>query len=197
MTDVSSGPAARQRTTAEEYLAQERASTLRHEFVRGETFAMAGASRQHNLIVTNIVGELRSALRDGPCEVYPSDMRVGIAATSSYLYPDATLVCGAPRFEDAKADTLLDPLVLFEVLSDSTESYDRGEQFERYRSIQGLAAVVLVSQKEAHVEHFERQADGSWRLRDFRAGDRLALPAPGRELAVDDLYLKGFTSQAG
>jgi len=170
----------------------ERASPVRHEFFRGEIFAMAGASRQHNLIVTNIVREISSALRDRPCEVYPSDMRVKAEATGLYAYPDVTVVCGSPRLEDEHGDTLCNPLVLFEVLSDSTESFDRGGKFEQYRTIPGLAEVVFVSQKEAHVEHFERQADGSWRLREYRAGQRLVLPAPGCEVAVDDLYLKVF-----
>jgi Uma2 family endonuclease len=174
----------------------ERAASSRHEFFRGEVFAMAGASRQHNLIVTNIVREVSSALRDRPCEVYPSDMRVKVEATGSYAYPDVTIVCGAARFEDEHGDTLLNPLVLFEVLSDSTESFDRGGKFEHYRAIPSLEEVVFVSQKEAHVEHFARQADGSWRLREYRGAQRLLLPAPGCEVAVEDLYLKVFSAPA-
>ena len=102
------------------------------------------------------------------------------------------MVSGPPRLEDDHGDTLLNPLVPFEVLSDSAESFDRGGKFEQYRTIPSLAEVVFLSQKAAHVEHFERQADGSWRLREYRAGQRLVLPAPGCEVAVDDLYLKVF-----
>jgi Uma2 family endonuclease len=193
---VSSGTATRQHLTPREHLIMERASPIRHQFFRGEVFAMAGASRRHNLIVTNIVGALWSALRDRPCEVYPSDMRVKVEATGSYAYPGVTLVCGPPSLEDEHGDTLLNPLLLFEVLSDSTESFDRGEKFEHYRAIPSLAEVVFVSQKQAHVEHFERQADGSWPLREYRAGQRLVLPAPGCEVAVDDLYLKVFPTPA-
>lgn len=172
----------------------ERTSTVRHELFRGEIFAMAGATREHNLIVTNIVREVSSALRDRRCEVYPSDMRVKVEVTDSYAYPDVTVVCSDARFEDEKGDTLLNPLVLFEVLSDSTERFDRGDKFEQYRTIAGLSEVVFASQKEAHVEHYERQPDGSWRLREYRAGQRLALPAAGCEVAVDDLYLKVFAA---
>ena len=193
---MSSDRAARKRFTPSEYLIMERASPVRHEFFRGEAFAMAGASHQHNLIVANTVGALWSALRDRPCEVYPSDMRVKVEATGLYAYPDVTVVCGPPRLEDEHGDTLLNPLVLVEVLSDSTESFDRGGKFEQYRTIPSLAEVVFVSQKEAHVEHFERQADGSWRLREYRAGQRLVLPAPGCEVAVDDLYLRVFPAPA-
>jgi Uma2 family endonuclease len=188
-----SDPATRRRMTASEYLEMERASPVRHELLRGEAFAMAGASRRHNLIVTNIVGALSSALRDRPGEVYPSHMRLKAEATGLYAYPDATVVCGAPRLKDQHGDTLLNPLVLFEVLSDSTESFDRGAKFEQYRTIASLAEVVFVSQKEPHVEHFARQEDGSWRLREYRAGQRLLLPGPRCEVAVDDLYLKVFS----
>ena len=190
---VSSDAATRERFTGPEYLAMERASPVRHEFFRGVAFAMAGASRQHNLIVANVVGEFRSVLRDRPCEVYPSDMRLKAEATGLYAYPDVTVVRGPPRLEDEHGDTLCNPSVLFEVLSDSTESFDRGAKFEQYRTIPSLAEVVFLSQKEAHVEHFERQSDGSWRLREFRGGDRLPLPLLACEVAVDDLYLKVFT----
>ncbi|MEK6608712.1 MAG: Uma2 family endonuclease [Myxococcota bacterium] len=193
---MSSGPAARAKVRPEEYLAMERASAERHEYFQGDVFAMAGGSRAHSLIGANIVVALSNALRDRPCEVHGSDMRVKIEATGLYTYPDATVVCGQARLEDAVGDTLMNPLAIFEVLSDSTESYDRGRKFEQYRTVPSLAAVVLVSQKQPHVEHFARQTDGSWTLREARAGQNLHLPALGCEVAVDALYLKVFAEGA-
>jgi len=178
--------------TPPEYLAAERSSLEKHEYLDGEVFAMPGASREHNLIVVNIVGELRNLLRERPCQVYPSDMRVKVPATGLYTYPDPSALCHRPVFEDAEADTLLNPEVLFEVLSDSTEDYDRGTKFKGYRSIPSLREVVLVSQSEVLVEHLVRQADGSWRRREHRAGGRLDLASIGCTVAVDELYLKVF-----
>src|SRR5580698_2706245 len=121
------GEAAQKRSwTPDEYLAMERSSPEKHEYCDGEVFAMAGASEKHNLIVANVVGELRNLLRRRPCKVYPSDMRVKIPATGLYTYPDASIVCHRPAFEDDTADTLLNPQAIVEVLSDSTEDYDRG-----------------------------------------------------------------------
>jgi Uma2 family endonuclease len=134
---------------------------------------MAGASEAHNLIVTNVVGELRSALRSRPCKVYPSEMRVKIPATSLYTYADASVTCDRPSFEDDKVDTLLNPQAIFEVLSESTEDYDRGTKFKNYRSIPSLNDYV--SQDEVLIEHFVRQPDGSWLLRERHAGEALEL----------------------
>lgn len=178
--------------TAQEYLAWERLQPARHEFFQGETFAMAGATREHNLIVLNIGAELRNALRKKPCEVYPSDMRSKIPATGLYTYADAVVVCGEPEFEDDVHDTLLNPKVLVEVLSESSESYDRGKKFEQYRSIASLAEYVLVAQDQVLVEHFSRQPDGSWLLREARAGGRVALPSIDCTIEVDEIYLKVF-----
>jgi Uma2 family endonuclease len=178
--------------TPAEYLAMERASLEKHEFCDGEVFAMAGASKEHNLIVTNVVGELRAALRQRPCDVYPSDMRIRIPATGLYTYADAVVTCERPRFEDDQLDTLLNPQVIFEVLSDSTEDYDRGTKFKNYRSIPSLLDYVLVSQGEVLVEHFVRQGDGAWILRERRAGEALEIVSIGCTIAVEELYLKVF-----
>lgn len=178
--------------TPEEYLAFERSSAEKHELAGGELFAMAGASREHNLVVANVVRELGNALRARPCDVYPSDMRIFIPATGRYTYPDASVVCGEPRFADDHRDTLLNPKVLVEVLSDATEAYDRGDKFAQYRTIDSLCDYVLLSQKRALVEHYRRQPDGTWVLREARPGARLALDSVGCELSVDELYLKVF-----
>src|SRR5919198_4874617 len=118
--------------TPEEYLALERAARHKSEYVNGRIYALAGASRAHNLIVVNVSAELRAQLRGRPCETYASDMRVKVSQTGLYTYPDVVVVCGEPRFEDAQVDTLLNPTVIIEVLSESTESYDRGEKFAHY-----------------------------------------------------------------
>ena len=148
----------------EEYLARERRAEIKSEYHDGEVFAMSGASRAHNLIVTNFVRELSLRLRDRDCEVYPSDMRVKVDPTGLYTYPDVIVVCGEPAFEDEHVDTLLNPTLLIEVLSESTEASDRGKKFEHYRKLEMLQGVVLVTQDEAHAERFTRQPDGQWLL---------------------------------
>ena len=180
--------------TPEEYLAWERSSDAKHEYFDGEVFAMAGASEEHNLLVSNIVATLWIALRQRTCKVYPSDLRVKIPSTGLYTYPDASVICDRPEFEDDTADTLLNPQIIFEVLSDSTEDYDRGTKFKQYRSIPSFREYVLVSQTEILVEHSIRQGDGSWLLRDHGAGERLLLASIGCEISVDELYLKVFSA---
>lgn len=150
--------------TPGEYLEFERKSEERHEYFDGEIFAMSGAKRNHNVIVWNIGGELRQKLKDRNCEAYPADMRVFVPATGLYTYPDLTVVCGEPQFQEEIFDTLLNPVLLIEVLSDSTESYDRGRKFQHYRSIESLQEYILVSQTEARVEKYVRHGDGFWLL---------------------------------
>ena len=133
--------------TPAEYLAFERRSEEKHEYADGEIFAMAGAKRRHNLIAVNVGGELRQALRDRPCEVYPSDMRVLIASVSRYVYPDVSVVCDGPAFTDDEDDTLVNPTAIFEVTSASTEGYDRGDKFAKYRTVPSIAEVVIVSHR--------------------------------------------------
>ena len=189
-------PATKKTWTPEEYLAWERLQLEKHEFHGGEVFAMAGATFEHNQIVINVGAELRAALRQKPCRVCASDLRVKIPATGLYTYPDVSVVCGRPEFEDDKLDTLLNPLVLVEVLSDSTEDYDRGTKFTNYRTIASLRDYVLISTDKVLVEYSTRKDDGSWVLREFRAGERFTLESVGVELAVDELYLKVFETPA-
>ena len=185
-------PMTRTGITAEEYLELERAAEDRHELLDGEMFAMAGGTEEHSLIGANICSELRAALRSKPCKVFTSDMRIRIEAMSRYTYADVTVVCGPSLFVDEKRDILLNPTAIFEVLSDSTESYDRGEKFAGYRTLPSLQEYVLASQKRELVEHFHRQADGSWLLRVCGAGESVSLPSLACELAVDEIYLKVF-----
>ncbi len=189
----SSGPESRVWTAAE-YLIWERSSPEKHGFYRGEVFAMAGASRAHNLIALNLAAMLRNALLDRPCEAYPSDLRVRVAATGLYTYPDATALCSPPIFEDDAADTLTNPELIVEILSPTTEAYDRGEKFEQYRSIPSFREYLLVAQDKALVEHFVRQEDGTWNLRVLHAGDVLTLPGLACSFAVDEIYRKVFDS---
>ena len=142
--------------TEEEYLSFERSSNVKHEYLSGHIYAMAGAIREHNLITGNVAGELRAQLKGKPYETYSNDMRVRIPRAGQYTYPDVVIVCGTPQFLDDQADTLLNPLVIIEVLSSSTEAYDRGEKFRDYRSIESLSEYILISQTKRAVDHFAK-----------------------------------------
>jgi len=178
--------------TAEEYLAFERASEQKHEYADGEIFARSGGTREHSLVGQNLAGELRNALLERPGEVHAPDMRVKVVATGRYFYPDVSVVCGRPRFEDETRDTVLNPKLIVEVLSDSTERYDRGEKFENYRALESLQDYVLASQTKPLLEHYHRQPDGTWVFRALGPGERLLLASLGCEIPVDRAYLKVF-----
>jgi len=179
------------RLTPEEYLTRERAASYKSEYFAGEMFAMSGASRRHNLISLNIGSELRVQLRHRPCEVYTSDMRVKVSPTGLYTYPDVVVVCGEPAFEDTRGDTLLNPTVLVDVLSQSTEDYDRGRKLEHYRSLPSLQEYLLVSQERAHIVHYVRHSDVSWLLSDTSGLEAsISLQAIGCEVALSEIYAK-------
>jgi Uma2 family endonuclease len=150
--------------TPQEYLARERAADFRSEFYAGEMFAMAGASWKHTLIKDNLAREAGNQLKDGPCRVVTSDLRVKVDATGLYTYPNVVVVCDEPQFEDTVQDTLLNPRTIVEVLSDSTEKYDRGAKFGHYRQLPSVQEYVLVAQDRTLVERYLRQADGTWVL---------------------------------
>jgi Uma2 family endonuclease len=187
---MSSNP--RTLLTEEEYLALERRAEFRSEFHRGETFVMAGASRQHNRIVTNLVTALDNQLRKRPCNVYSNDMRVKIPDTGLFTYPDLVVTCGEETFTDDEQDTLLDPLVIVEVLSESTEAYDRGKKFAYYQSIGSLATYVLVAQDSRRVEQYVRQQDGrAWTYTETHgAGAVVEIEAITCDLKLEDVYAK-------
>ncbi|NOY28661.1 MAG: Uma2 family endonuclease, partial [Planctomycetes bacterium] len=146
---------------------------------------------KHNLVVGNLVGELREKLRKGPCEVYPSDMRVKVDVTGLYTYPDVVVVCDEPRFEDEHGDTLLNPTLLIEVLSESTESYDRGKKSGHYRRLTSLKEYLLVSQDEPHVEHYACQGDDHWLLTEATGTDtRIELPALQATIELSEVYAR-------
>jgi Uma2 family endonuclease len=158
--------APQRRYTEAEYLALERASEIKHEFYRGEIFAMSGASRQHNRINFNLAACLHGQLKDRDCDAYANDMRVKVQSTILYTYPDIVITCNEPRLLDSEVDTLLNPQVVIEVLSDSTEKYDRGKKFEHYRTVPSLREYILVSQDRAHVDRFSLNEQDQWVLDD-------------------------------
>jgi Uma2 family endonuclease len=179
------------RYSIEEYLAIDRASEGKSEYLDGVIYAMGGASPPHVQITGNVAGELRGRLRDAPCIVYSTDLRVRVSLEGLYSYPDVVVVCGEPRFIDAELDTLTNPVLIVEVLSDSTKNYDRGEKFENYRSNESLREYILVAQDKVHVEQYAKRDDGSWLLSETNSiEDVLILSSVGCELPVSEIYLK-------
>ena len=182
--------------TPEEYLAKERKALTKSEYRNGLIYAMPGASRKHNLITVHVVGELYIQLRDGSCEVYPSDMRVKVSAAGLYTYPDVIVVCDEPHFDDTHFDTLLNPTVLIEVLSPSTAAYDRGDKFAAYQKLDSLREYVLISQDSVCVEHYLRQ-NQEWDLTEFRSlNDVFHLVSIGCALSFRAIYAKVQFSRA-
>lgn len=174
-----------------EYLREERLSPTKHEYVDGEIFAMAGASVAHNSITFAASGLLYAALRGSTCRGFGSDLRVatGTARDDIYTYPDLSIVCGEPQFLDGNRDTLLNPIVLVELLSPTTAAYDRGKKFEKYRRIPSLQEYVLLEQDRVHAEIFTRQDDNSWALREFSGVDAmLPLHSVGAQIPLAALY---------
>ncbi len=175
--------------TPEEYLERERRAEYKSEYYQGEVFAMSGASRNHVMIVSNLVFALHTALGGTGCLVFPSDLRVHVPAVGLFTYPDVSVVCGEEELLDEEFDTLLNPVLLVEVLSPSTESYDRGTKFAFYRSIASLREYALVSQRQKMVEVFRKNEEGLWVLHEFdEARNDVALASVGCALRLDDLY---------
>jgi Uma2 family endonuclease len=186
-----SAAAVTQHLTPDEYLAFERAAEGKHEYCDGQVFAMAGCNRRHDTIASRVIGALDRVLETSACQPFTSDMRVHIPATGLFTYTDGLVAC-EPSFTDEREDTLTNPVSIFEVLSDSTEAYDRGKKFENYRGILSLRDYVLISQHKVLVEHFTRQPDGRWLLQELRAPDVLRLSAVPVEIPVQDLYKRVF-----
>lgn len=181
-----------QRLSIAEYLALERASELKHEYLDGEMFAMTGASRNHNLISGNVFSSLHSQVKGRRCEAYHGDMRVR-TGDDLFTYPDVVVVCGAPQLDDAELDTLLNPTLLVEVLSKSTASYDCGAKLSHYRTTSSLSTILLIAQDRVRVERWDRQADGRWLVEEIEdLGRTLDLPSIGCTLALSDVYDRVF-----
>jgi Uma2 family endonuclease len=171
------------------YLEAERRAEHKSEYLDGRVSALSGASRRHNLIVVNLVRELSQQLRGRPCEVYGSDMRLKVSETGLYTYPDVTVVCGDPRLEDRHADVLLNPTLLVEVLSRTTERHDRGRKAEHYRRIPSLQEYLLVSQTEPHVERYRRHGEREWLLSEVDGLEAtVGLDSIGCRLVLAEVY---------
>lgn len=185
--------------TVEEYLAFERESLEKHEYIDGEIIplhegreirAMAGASRRHNLITGNVFGEIRNKLKGKNCEIYPNDMRVRMS-TNHYSYPDVVVVCGEPQFADDEFDVLLNPTVVVEVLSPSTRFRDKTEKLENFRKLESLKECLLIEQDKIFIEHYIKQTPNQWLLRIYEnADEKVNLESIDCEILVSDIYLQ-------
>ena len=177
----------------EEYISFERkfvpdAETVRHEYVKGKIISMSGASRAHNLISFNIAAELHPQIIDREIEAYLGEMRVGSPTIASYFYPDIVVVSQEPTFEDDVFDTLLNPIVIIEILSPSTEAFDRGEKFSHYRQIKSLQEYIIVSQDKVNVERFLRRPD-EWGYTSFQElNQKVPITSIACELSLEKIY---------
>lgn len=188
---MNAQPLKKEKMTPEAYLAMERNSEIKHEYYNGEIFDMVGAKKDHVLINTNITAELRSRFisNNSTCRVFSNDMRVRIPEQDHYTYPDVAVACGEIQFEDDALDTLINPIVIMEILSDSTEAYDRGDKFAAYRRIPSLQEYILISQKRCRVEQFSREGDGTWRLVSFDdMEDVMTMGSIDCTLALSEIY---------
>ncbi|MGH7439561.1 MAG: Uma2 family endonuclease [Polyangiaceae bacterium] len=172
-----------------EYVELERRSGQKHEYVAGRLYAMAGASRKHNLVCGNLIRALGERLRGRRCAVMPSDQQVFVEATKLATYPDVTVLCGPAKGHEDFPQSLVNPLILVEVLSASTEAYDRGAKFDHYRRIETLREYLLVSTDRIAVDHYLRDGDGTWRLTAYRGiGAQLLLPSVDSAVSLSEIY---------
>jgi Uma2 family endonuclease len=186
------------RLTPEEYLVIEREAERKSEYYDGRMFLMSGASLAHVLITTNVAWDLNDQLRDRPCHVFGSDLRLKVTEAGLYTYPDVSVVCGEIKLEDSRRDTLLNPRVIVEVLSPSTAAYDRGRKFALYRELESLQEYVLISQDEHRVERFVRQVDSPDWLQSVvtSLGGVMELPSIACRLHLSEVYRKVELSRA-
>lgn len=178
-----------------EYLALEASSDARHEWYDGVVYAMAGGTLDHSALCASMIAALSVALAGKPCRVFTSDGRVRVKATGLATYPDVSVACGRAERDPDDANALVNPVVLVEVLSDSTEDWDRGGKFAHYRRVPSLRDYLIVAQGEALIEHHSRNDDGSWTMRELRAGDVATLTGVSATIAVDDVYRDPFASR--
>jgi Uma2 family endonuclease len=175
--------------TEREYLALERVSDRKHEFVDGAIVAMAGARPPHNALTSNVSAALVALARGRGCLTFSSDQRVHVPATRLYTYPDVTVACGERRYDDGEPPSLLNPTILVEVTSENTEDYDRGKKFLHYQTIDALRDYLIVSHRERRIDQYRREGDGQWRLlTHFEDDSRVALPDLGGSFLLGDVY---------
>ena len=180
-----------------EYIAFERASNVKHEYLEGQVYAMAGGTPEHAAIAANVVASLNAQLRGKGCRVFTSDLRVRVAMTGLTTYPDVSVVCGKLEVDPDDNDTVVNPVVLVEVLSRSTERYDRGEKFEHCRRIPTLREYLLVSFDKKQLEVRRREADGSWSVHGAADGGHAVLSSIGCELEVSEVYRDELAERGG
>jgi Uma2 family endonuclease len=174
-----------------EYLELERKAEYKSEYFQGEMFAMPGASRWHGLIVTNLVGELRQQLKARPCIACANNLRIRVSPNGLYTYPDVLVICGDAQFADDQEDTVLNPILIIEVLSDSTRDYDRGEKFQHYRTLPSLREYLTIAQHAPHIEHCIRQPEDRWLLTEFSdLSQNIQLASIGCVLSLTEVYDK-------
>lgn len=178
--------------TQEEYIELENKAEYRSQYVAGEIYAMAGAQPEHIVVNGNLVGLLYNAFRGRPCQAYFADLRVRVKTGDLWTYPDVAALCGPPQWDTSSSPhSLLNPQVIFEVLSPTTEGFDRGDKFARYRRLESLTDYVLVAQDQMRVEHFVRQANGSWTMTEYTTPESVVpLPVVGCELPLAEIYDK-------
>ncbi|NWJ48745.1 MAG: Uma2 family endonuclease [Chloroflexi bacterium] len=182
---------ARQNYTPEEYLRLEESSLEKHEFYKGDIFLMAGATESHNLIAANAIIELGSGLRGKPCKVYSSDMRIQVQSNGLYTYADVSVVCGQVEFATSRTDTITNPILIIEVLSPSTEKYDRSQKFELYRALTSLENYLVIDQARIYVEYHRRVEGTKWLMETYsRLDEVIKLPWFNLQIPLVNLYDK-------
>ena len=186
----------KQYITPEQYLESERLALEKHEFYLGEIFAMSGASFRHNQIFKNTYGNLFNKLKGKPCQPYGSDLRIHIHNNSLYTYPDISIICGKPEMTDTVKDTITNPSVIIEILSKSTYDYDKGQKFTLYRDIDSLREYILIDSMSIRVEHYFKNEDSSWTLKDYRTIDaKLNIETISADLLLSDVYVDVFVDE--
>ncbi|HVH97285.1 MAG TPA: Uma2 family endonuclease [Enhygromyxa sp.] len=178
------------RVPYEEYLRQERLEQQKHEWIDGEVYAMVGGTPEHARLQGRLIRILGAALEGGPCEVYTTDLRVRSRATNIATYADITVVCGDLETDSEDGDAVTNPTLIIEVLSPTTEAYDRGSKGTHYRQIPSLREYVLVSQDTQHIEIFRRNVSGNWSFLEAFAGESVVLESVGCTVSVDEVYKK-------
>ena len=179
----------KQHYTIEEYLQMERASNMKHEYYQGEIFDMSGANPRHNIIFSNVFGEMCMLLKNTPCRPYGSDMRMHIPENTLFTYPDISIYCGDPTTIDKDEDTVIQPTIIIEILSKSTKNYDRGGKFKLYRDIPTLKEYMLIDTEKIGVEVFRINAQNQWELQEYKTLQQMVqLPTVGVSLSMQDIY---------
>jgi Uma2 family endonuclease len=181
---------ARKLISVDEYLEIERTSEEKHEYYKGEMFAMAGGKRVHSVIAGNILTKINIQIEKKPCIAFGSDMKVRVRPDGLYTYPDISALCGEEKYHDEKEDTLLNPSLIVEVLSESTENYDRGKKFVLYRELESLQEYVLVSSDYKKVEIFRRTANNQWLLSDVKEDEPVQFETIQCSISLEDIYNK-------